>query len=216
MYCCRTTNGQSFTMTTVKGEEFTFTSNNAEEVCTLINYFLEGLKKRSKFVIATMDYQSPGEQHIYHIQLFCEFIASRCALYFIFRDKFLSFSFFLLCYFLSIQERVVSSWASDEETWSVLKMKKERISHTLAGVTESVRELERKETSLLSVFMCYQHWQSRLMKYLWGLDIMVKPQIEFKLKTKLWSLKLCKATFSIWWGVYICMYINLSLIHSIE
>ncbi len=47
-------------MVTVKGHEFTFTSNNAEEVCSLITYFLEGLKKRSKFVIATMDYQSPG------------------------------------------------------------------------------------------------------------------------------------------------------------
>ncbi len=56
----RTANGQSFTMVTVKGHEFTFTSNNAEEVCSLITYFLEGLKKRSKFVIATMDYQSPG------------------------------------------------------------------------------------------------------------------------------------------------------------
>lgn len=47
-------------MVTVKGHEYTFTSNNAEEVCTLIQYFLEGLKKRSRFVIATMDYQSPG------------------------------------------------------------------------------------------------------------------------------------------------------------
>ena len=48
-------------MVTVKGHEFTFTSNNAEEVCSLINYFLDGLKKRSRFVIATMDYQSPGK-----------------------------------------------------------------------------------------------------------------------------------------------------------
>lgn len=51
-------------MVTVKGHEYTFTSNNAEEVCSLIHYFLEGLKKRSRFVIATMDYQSPGEYYI--------------------------------------------------------------------------------------------------------------------------------------------------------
>ena len=54
-------------MVTVKGHEYTFTSNNAEEVSSLINYFLDGLKKRSKFVIATMDYQSPGEYTNIHI-----------------------------------------------------------------------------------------------------------------------------------------------------
>ena len=57
---CRTASGQSFTLVTVKGEEYTFTSANGEEICQLVNYFLEGLRKRSSYVIATMDYQSPG------------------------------------------------------------------------------------------------------------------------------------------------------------
>ncbi|XP_019863708.1 PREDICTED: unconventional myosin-VIIa-like [Amphimedon queenslandica] len=57
----RTASGQSFTIVTVKGEEYTFTSANGEEICQLVNYFLEGLRKRSSYVIPTMDYQSPGE-----------------------------------------------------------------------------------------------------------------------------------------------------------
>ena len=57
----RTATGQSFTITTVKGEEYTFTSVNGEEICQLVNYFLDGLRKRSKYVIAMMDYQSPGQ-----------------------------------------------------------------------------------------------------------------------------------------------------------
>ena len=57
----RTAHGQSFTLVTVKGDEYTFTSVNGEEICTLVSYFLQGLRKRSKFVIATMDYQSPGK-----------------------------------------------------------------------------------------------------------------------------------------------------------
>ena len=52
--------GQSFTMTTIKGEECTFTSANGEDIKDLIIAFLNGLRKRSKFVIAMMDYQSPG------------------------------------------------------------------------------------------------------------------------------------------------------------
>lgn len=57
----RTATGQSFTITTVKSEEYTFTSVNGEEICQLVNYFLDGLRKRSKYVIAMMDYQSPGQ-----------------------------------------------------------------------------------------------------------------------------------------------------------
>ncbi|CAG5130123.1 unnamed protein product, partial [Candidula unifasciata] len=48
--------GQSFTLTTVKGEVFTFTSTNAEDIHDLITTFLEGLKKRSRYVIAIQDY----------------------------------------------------------------------------------------------------------------------------------------------------------------
>lgn len=53
--------GQSFTLATVKGDEFTFTSPNAEDIRDLVVTFLEGLKKRSKFVIALQDYRAPSE-----------------------------------------------------------------------------------------------------------------------------------------------------------
>lgn len=52
--------GQSFSLNTVRNEEYTFTSVNGEDIRELVNDFLEGLRKRSKFVIAMMDYQSPG------------------------------------------------------------------------------------------------------------------------------------------------------------
>lgn len=51
---------QTFTLSTVRGEEFTFQSPNAEDIRDLVVYFLEGLKKRSKFVIALQDYKAPG------------------------------------------------------------------------------------------------------------------------------------------------------------
>ena len=47
-------------MTTIKGEEYTFTSANGEVIKDLVTAFLDGLRKRSKFVIAIMDFQSPG------------------------------------------------------------------------------------------------------------------------------------------------------------
>lgn len=52
---------QTFTLSTVRGEEFTFQSPNAEDIRDLVVYFLEGLKKRSTFVIAVQDYKAPGE-----------------------------------------------------------------------------------------------------------------------------------------------------------
>uniref|UniRef100_A0A0B7B7B9 Uncharacterized protein n=1 Tax=Arion vulgaris TaxID=1028688 RepID=A0A0B7B7B9_9EUPU len=51
--------GQSFTLSTVKGDEYTFTSPNAEDIHELVSFFLEGLKKRSKYVIAVQDYVPP-------------------------------------------------------------------------------------------------------------------------------------------------------------
>jgi myosin-7 len=45
---------------TVRGEEFTFQSPNAEDIRDLVVYFLEGLKKRSRYVIALQDYKAPG------------------------------------------------------------------------------------------------------------------------------------------------------------
>ncbi|XP_070213118.1 myosin-VIIa-like [Littorina saxatilis] len=50
--------GQSFTLATVKGDEYTFTSPNAEDIRDLVVTFLEGLKKRSKYVIAIQEYSS--------------------------------------------------------------------------------------------------------------------------------------------------------------
>lgn len=59
---CRTgkMHGQSFTLATVKGDEYTFTSPNAEDIRDLVVTFLEGLKKRSKYVIAIQDYITQG------------------------------------------------------------------------------------------------------------------------------------------------------------
>uniref|UniRef100_A0AAR2KA91 Myosin VIIAa n=1 Tax=Pygocentrus nattereri TaxID=42514 RepID=A0AAR2KA91_PYGNA len=51
--------GQSFTLATLKGDEYTFTSNNAEDIRDLVVTFLEGLRKRSKFVVALQDNPSP-------------------------------------------------------------------------------------------------------------------------------------------------------------
>ncbi|XP_070684958.1 myosin VIIAa [Pempheris klunzingeri] len=50
---------QSFTLATIKGEEYTFTSNNAEDIRDLVVTFLEGLRKRSKFVVALQDNPNP-------------------------------------------------------------------------------------------------------------------------------------------------------------
>uniref|UniRef100_A0A671U7F1 Myosin VIIAa n=1 Tax=Sparus aurata TaxID=8175 RepID=A0A671U7F1_SPAAU len=50
---------QSFTLATIKGEEYTFTSNNAEDIRDLVVTFLEGLRKRSKFVVALQDNINP-------------------------------------------------------------------------------------------------------------------------------------------------------------
>jgi hypothetical protein len=56
--------GQSFTLATVKGEEYTFTSPNAEDIRDLVVTFLEGLKRRSKYVIALQDYRAPSKYHV--------------------------------------------------------------------------------------------------------------------------------------------------------
>ncbi|KAH8375739.1 hypothetical protein KR093_008372, partial [Drosophila rubida] len=52
---------QTFSLSTVRGEEFTFQSPNAEDIRDLVVYFLDGLKKRSKYVIALQDYRAPSD-----------------------------------------------------------------------------------------------------------------------------------------------------------
>jgi len=59
--------GQSFTLATMKGDEYTFTSPNAEDIRDLVVTFLEGLKKRSKYVIALQDYKAPSELNIINL-----------------------------------------------------------------------------------------------------------------------------------------------------
>ncbi|XP_041851794.1 myosin VIIAa isoform X4 [Melanotaenia boesemani] len=54
--------GQSFTLATIKGEEYTFTSNNAEDIRDLVVTFLEGLRMRSKFVVALQDNPNPAAE----------------------------------------------------------------------------------------------------------------------------------------------------------
>uniref|UniRef100_A0A3B3QSH9 Myosin VIIAa n=1 Tax=Paramormyrops kingsleyae TaxID=1676925 RepID=A0A3B3QSH9_9TELE len=51
--------GHSFTLATIKGDEYTFTSNNAEDIRDLVVTFLEGLRRRSKFVVALHDNPNP-------------------------------------------------------------------------------------------------------------------------------------------------------------
>ena len=53
--------GQSFTVLTVKGDEYTFTSSNAEDIRDLIVFFLEGMKKKSRFVVALQDNPEQGK-----------------------------------------------------------------------------------------------------------------------------------------------------------
>lgn len=49
---------QPFVITTVRDEKFVFQSPNSSDICELVNFFLIGLKNRSKFVIATQDYKA--------------------------------------------------------------------------------------------------------------------------------------------------------------
>lgn len=62
-WSCRGTKmmAPSFTLATIKGDEYTFTSSNAEDIRDLVVTFLEGLRKRSKYVVALQDNPNPGE-----------------------------------------------------------------------------------------------------------------------------------------------------------
>ncbi|UJR09223.1 hypothetical protein I4U23_013470 [Adineta vaga] len=50
----------SFTIITIKNEEYTFTSNNADDIRDLVINFLEGLKRKSKFVVVIQDFEPVG------------------------------------------------------------------------------------------------------------------------------------------------------------
>lgn len=50
--------GGAFTLATIKQDEYSFTSNNTDDVSSLVVTFLEGLRKRSKFVVALQDSSS--------------------------------------------------------------------------------------------------------------------------------------------------------------
>lgn len=49
---------QNFSINTIRGAEFIFQSPNSFDICDLINFFLDGLKKRSKYCIALADYKA--------------------------------------------------------------------------------------------------------------------------------------------------------------
>lgn len=55
------TNSFDFIIKTIQKEEFVFNTPDAEELTNLITYLIEGLKKRTVFVVATQDYKHPGE-----------------------------------------------------------------------------------------------------------------------------------------------------------
>lgn len=48
---------ETFTVSTVRAEEYTFQTPNSEDVCDLVQYLIDGLKKRSKFLVALHDYK---------------------------------------------------------------------------------------------------------------------------------------------------------------
>ncbi|CAF3927592.1 unnamed protein product, partial [Rotaria magnacalcarata] len=54
----------SFTIITIKNDEYTFTSNNADDIRDLVINFLDGLKRKSKYVVVIQDFDPSGGQGI--------------------------------------------------------------------------------------------------------------------------------------------------------
>lgn len=52
-----------FSLSTIHGHDFTFQCVTAEDFHELVSYMLDGLKKRSHYVIALQDYSPPGMLH---------------------------------------------------------------------------------------------------------------------------------------------------------
>lgn len=55
---------QNFVLMTIRMEEFFFQSPNSEDICDLVNYFLHGLKMRSKYVVALQDYNGEPPNYL--------------------------------------------------------------------------------------------------------------------------------------------------------
>lgn len=49
-------NNNNFVLITIRMEEFYFQSPSSDDICELVNYFLQGLRMRSKYVVALQDY----------------------------------------------------------------------------------------------------------------------------------------------------------------
>lgn len=58
-------NAQNFTLSTIKGDDYTFTSSNSDDIRELVVSFLEGLKRKSRYVIALQDYNPPDKSGNY-------------------------------------------------------------------------------------------------------------------------------------------------------
>lgn len=54
----KSSQSQNFTLSTIKGDDYTFTSSNADDIRELVVSFLEGLKRKSRYVIALQDYSN--------------------------------------------------------------------------------------------------------------------------------------------------------------
>lgn len=52
-----------FSLSTIHGHDFMFQCVDAEDFHELVSYMLDGLKKRSRYVIALQDYSPPGMLH---------------------------------------------------------------------------------------------------------------------------------------------------------
>ena len=53
-----------FSLSTIHGHDFMFQCVTAEDFHELVSYMLDGLKKRSRYVIAMQDYSPPGMLYI--------------------------------------------------------------------------------------------------------------------------------------------------------
>ena len=51
---------QHITFSTLRNEEFTFNCANSEDIKDVVQFFLDGLKKRSKYAVAVDKYKPSG------------------------------------------------------------------------------------------------------------------------------------------------------------